>query len=109
MIQSAAVSKYNNRRIHSEDGWFDSQREFRRWGELKLLEKAAVIKDLERQVDFELIPRIGGMRAIIYRADFVYFENGKKVVEDSKGYRDRVYKLKCRLMLWLHKIAILET
>lgn len=109
MIQHAAVSKYNNRRINTEDGWFDSKRELQRWGELKLLQLAGKIQELRRQVDFELIPRIGGMRAIVYRADFVYTEEGKQVVEDSKGFRDRVYKLKCRLMLWRHNIAILET
>lgn len=103
------MSKYNNRRVNTPDGWFDSQRELSRWGELKLLERAGKIKDLKRQVNFELIPRIGGMRAIIYRADFVYEEKGKQVVEDSKGFRDRVYKLKCRLMLWRHNVAILET
>lgn len=102
-------SKYGNKRIPTDDGWFDSQREFRRWGELKLLERAGKISELKRQVDFELIPSIGGMRKIIYRADFVYVKDGKRVVEDSKGYRDRVYKLKCRLMLWIHNVAILET
>ena len=103
------MSKYNNKRVSTEDGWFDSQRELKRWGELKMLEKTGRIKDLQRQVSFELIPRIGGMRPIVYRADFVYTENGRRIVEDSKGYRDRVYKLKCRLMLWIHNVAILET
>lgn len=103
------ATKYNNRRIETEDGWFDSIKEHRRWCELKLLERAGKIKNLERQVEFELIPAISGLRKIIYRADFVYTENGKRVVEDVKGFRDRVYKLKCRLMLWRHNVTILET
>lgn len=103
------MTKYNNKRIYTEDGWFDSQRELRRWQELKLLEKAGKITGLERQVNFPLIPKSGREREIVYRADFVYEERGMKVVEDSKGFRDRTYKLKRRLMLWLHKIAIFET
>src|SRR5437016_3951103 len=86
MIMQAAVSKYNNRRIQTEDGWFDSQRELRRWQELKLLEKAGQILNLRRQVKFELIPKEGSLRAIKYVADFVYEEKGKQVVEDSKGF-----------------------
>jgi ferredoxin-fold anticodon binding domain-containing protein len=108
-MNAVAISKYNNRRTHTEDGWFDSQRELRRWHELKLLERAGKISELKRQVDFELIPPDLGLRAIVYRADFVYIEDGAKIVEDSKGYRDRVYKLKRRLMRWRHKVTIRET
>lgn len=103
------MSKYNNRRVNTPDGWFDSQRELTRWGELKLLERAGKIKDLKRQVRFELIPKIGRMRAIVYIADFTYEEDGKSVVEDSKGYRSKVYMLKWRLMQWRHNIEVLET
>lgn len=103
------LSKFNNKRVWTEDGWFDSQRELKRWGELKLLERAGHIKNLRRQVDFDLIPASCGLRKIIYRADFVYEEKGKTVVEDSKGFRDRTYKLKRRLMHWLHNVSILET
>lgn len=103
------MTKFGNRRVNTPDGWFDSQRELRRWEELKLLQRAAKISGLKRQVDFELIPKMAGFRQIIYRADFVYEIDGKQVVEDSKGFRDRVYRLKCRLMLWRHNVMILET
>jgi hypothetical protein len=56
-MNAVAISKYNNRRTHTEDGWFDSQRELRRWHELKLLERPARSANLRRQVDFELIPK----------------------------------------------------
>lgn len=105
-------SKYNNKRVHTADGWFDSHRELRRWEELKLVERAGKIRNLRRQVKYELIPRVGGHRPIAYIADFVYEDGDKdwqQVVEDSKGFRDRLYKLKCRLMLWRHNVAILET
>lgn len=108
-MNAVAHNKYNNRRINTEDGWFDSQRELKRWQELKLMARAGEISDLARQVKFELIPRIGSLRPIIYIADFVYTQKGRRVVEDSKGFRDRVYKLKARLMLWQHQITILES
>jgi len=103
------VSKYNNRRVNTSDGWFDSQKELRRWGELQLLQKAGEITNLRRQVPYELIPKNGKLRHIVFIADFVYEENGKEVVEDSKGYRNRLYMLKWRLMLDRHGIQVLET
>lgn len=103
------MTKYNNHRVQTEDGWFDSQRELKRWGELKLLERAGNIKNLRRQVPFELIPKRGRLRRIVFIADFVYEENGKEVVEDSKGVRTKVYMLKWRLMEFVHGIEVLET
>lgn len=104
-------SKYNNKRINTPDGWFDSKRELARWGELKLRERAGEIRNLRRQVKYELIPKRGRLRAIHFVADFVYEEapSWKTVVEDSKGYRNRLYMLKWRLMEWVHGIEILET
>jgi hypothetical protein len=65
-------------------------------------------------VKFELIPaqRIDGKvveRACGYVADFVYMENGQQVVEDTKGMRTQEYRLKRKLMLWVHGIRIKET
>ena len=103
------MNKYGNRRIRTEDGWFDSQRELKRWQELKLLEKAGEITDLKRQVPFELIPKMGRQRPTFFVADFVYAKDGFKVVEDSKGYRNKLYMLKRKLMLYRHQIQVLET
>lgn len=46
-----------------------------------------------------------------YVADFVYTDcrSGNQVVEDSKGMRTKDYIIKRKLMLWIHKIRILET
>jgi len=101
--------KYGNRRVCTEEGWFDSQRELRRWGELKLLQVAGQITNLRRQVPFELIPKMAGQRATYFVADFVYEEKGKTVVEDSKGYRNRLYMLKRKLMMFRHGVEVLET
>lgn len=101
--------KYGNRRIRTEEGWFDSQREFRRWGELKLLQLAGQITNLKRQVPFELMPKFAGHRATFYVADFVYEEKGKTVVEDSKGYRNRLYQLKRKMLAYRHGVEVFET
>lgn len=104
------MTKYNNRRVLTDDGWFDSQAELRRWQELKLLEKAGKISDLKRQVRYDLIPKMRrGQRPIYYVADFVYQEDGKERVEDRKGFRNRVYMLKWRLMEWVHGIEVVES
>lgn len=114
MIESfhvlAGRSKYKNRRVFTQEGKFDSQKEYGRWCDLKLLQKAGKISELRRQVPFELIPKRGRLRAIKYVADFVYVENGKEVIEDSKGgVKTRLYMLKWRLMEWVHGIQIFET
>ena len=104
------MSKYGNRKIKAPDGQvFDSVKEYHRWGCLRLMERAGKISDLKRQVRFELIPKQDGERAITYVADFTYMEDGKLVVEDCKGFRTDAYKMKRKLMLWVHGIRIKET
>lgn len=107
------ASKYGSRKVTRDGMTFDSQKEYRRFCELRLLERAGKVTDLQRQVKFELIPsqRIGGKvveRACNYIADFVYTENGKKVVEDTKGFKTTDYIIKRKLMLWVHGIRINE-
>jgi hypothetical protein len=104
------VNKYGARKVKAPDGQvFDSVLEFHRWGMLRLLERAGRISDLKRQVSFELIPKQDGERACNYVADFTYMEDGKLVVEDCKGFRTPEYRLKRKLMLWVHGIKIKET
>lgn len=103
-------NKYGARKLKAPDGQvFDSVKEFHRWGCLRLLERAGRISDLKRQVSFELIPKQEGERACSYVADFVYYEDGKLVVEDCKGFKTDVYRLKKKLLLWVHGIRIKET
>ena len=104
------ANKYGNVKTVTSDGIkHDSIKEANRWCELKLLERAGLIQDLQRQVKYELIPKQDGERPVYYIADFVYCENGKKVVEDVKGCRTEVYKLKKKMMLYFHGISIKET
>jgi hypothetical protein len=86
-------------------------KEANRWCELKMLEKAGLIKDLQRQVKFELIPKQDGERAVHYVADFVYVEDGKMIVEDVKSAatkKNKEYVIKRKLLLWRHGIRIKE-
>lgn len=89
---------------------FDSKKEYYRWCELRLLQRAGKIADLQRQVKYELIPKQDGERACTYVADFVYKDaDGNSVVEDTKGVRTDAYRIKRKLMLWVHGIRIKET
>lgn len=102
-------AKYFSRKISVDGIVFDSKKEAARWLELKLLENLGEIRCLERQVVFELIPAIPAsnglpaMRRTTYKADFVYQEklSGNRyadVIEDVKGFRTEVYRLKQKLM-----------
>lgn len=104
-------NKYGARKVRLPDGQvFDSSKEAQRYGTLRLLERAGKISGLRRQVSYELIPKQGTMRACKYIADFVYCDSdGNTVVEDTKGYRTEAYKIKKKLMLWVHGIRIKET
>lgn len=108
-------NKYHNERILVDGEVFDSKKEYRRYEELRLLERAGQISDLRRQVPFELVPRqiANGKvveRAVKYIADFTYRENGQFVVEDVKSDATRTdaYKIKKKLMLIVHGVRIKE-
>ena len=103
------MNKYRN----TPTNGYASKREAKRAADLKLLEKAGQISDLQEQVDFVLAPAVtldGRQKPKIkYRADFVYIQDGKKVIEDCKGYRTPVYRLKRHLMLSVLGLEVRET
>ncbi len=107
------MSKYNNQKIRVGGEVFDSKREYNRWCELRLLERSGIICNLQRQVKFRLIDSQKTSerteRPCDYIADFVYYEKGSRVVEDCKGMRTDVYKIKRKLMLEKYNISIKET
>lgn len=125
------MSKYRSKTLAFEGEKFDSQKEFRRWQELRLLERAGKIEGLRRQVRFELVPpqyetvprysdktgkRLKDAQKVVehgvcYIADFVYrwVDDGATVVEDSKGVKTEAYIIKRKLMLHIHGIKIFET
>ena len=123
------MPKYHNKKVIINGEVFDSKREYRRFLELSLLEKAGEIQGLKRQVKFELIPSqrepspgiyIRGTKRghpkpgkviekeVAYYADFVYWHDGKMVVEDAKGVKTKEYIIKRKLMLHIHGIRIRE-
>jgi hypothetical protein len=110
----ATKSKFHNVRTVVGIEAFASKMEAARYGELLLLARAGEIRDLKRQVAFELAPavKIGGKLkvALRYFADFVYFDARKNqvVVEDAKGALTEVYKIKRHLMKTVHNIEIFE-
>lgn len=113
-----AGNKYGAKKTTLSNGEkFDSRKEAHRYCELRILEKAKRIKDLRRQVKYVLIPaqrdKTGKLLEYecAYWADFVYYDFalGREVVEDVKGCRTDVYKIKKKLMLWVHGIHITET
>ena len=101
--------KYNNTKIRVDGRLFDSKAEAARWQELQLLERAGEITELERQVEYELIPKQKGERAVKYIADFRYVDHeGNTVVEDTKGAKTPVWIIKRKLMLRVHGIRVRE-
>lgn len=110
-------SKYGNMKTQIDGITFASKHEASRYCELKYLERAGLIKNLHLQEKFELIPATkkpnGKMqRPIYYVADFVYSQqtvNGwRRIVEDAKGCRTAVYRLKKKMMIWRYGIEIKE-
>jgi len=97
------ANKYKAQRV----GDADSKKEDRRLGELRLLAHAGEIGDLRHHVSYSL--HVNGIHVCDYEADFVYREKGVEVVEDAKGYRTPVYKLKKRLMRAVLGIEIRES
>lgn len=107
--------KYGNRKVKTEDGTFDSVKEFSRWQELKLLQRAGEIYDLQRQVPFVLIPTQRDDRGKVierevkYIADFTYRNKDYRlIVEDTKGMKTKEYIIKRKLMLYRNGIRIQE-
>jgi hypothetical protein len=80
---------------------FDSRKEAKRYTELKLLERNGDIEKLTLQPRFLLQEgfRKNGKayRKIEYVADFMYEQDGKLIIEDVKGIKTDVYKLKQKL------------
>jgi hypothetical protein len=107
------MNKYRNIKVKVGAKTLDSKKEARRYQELMLLEKAGIIKELQAQVRYELQPsykiKNKTIRAIIYVADFVYKENETLVIEDVKGFRNEVYKIKKKLFEFKYGIEIKET
>lgn len=109
-IQQHKKSKYGAVKTEVDGIMFDSKHEAMRYQELWLLERAGDISNLRLQVPFELIPKSKYGMPIRYIADFVYNDNSDNlIVEDAKGVKTPVYRLKRRMMAEKYGIEIKET
>jgi hypothetical protein len=102
-------NKFGNKRVTIDGIPFHSIKESNRYKELKFLQSAGKISELMLQVPFVLFPKNENGGKLIYKADFVYIENGETIVEDVKGYPTKEYIIKKRLMAEFYNIKILET
>lgn len=106
---------YHTKKVEFEEIIFDSYPEVDRYRILREAQKRGLISDLRLQVVFTLIPKqteaieiklktktkvVEQFREhpVTYEADFVYFKDGKEVVEDVKGYATEDYILKRKMM-----------
>jgi hypothetical protein len=105
------MNKYGAKRVEIDGYVFASKKEAARYIDLKSLQRAGEIKDLELQVPFAF--EYNDVRICRYTADFTYKErkNGHwvEIVEDVKGKATRDYRLRKRLMLAFYGISVRET
>lgn len=104
--------KYHNKKCEYKGLKFDSLKERNHYIVLEQLEKTNQIKDLKRQVKYELQPsfKLNGktIRAINYIADFTYLKDGVLVIVDTKGFRTKDYLLKKKLFQYKYGMDIVE-
>ncbi len=94
------MSKYRNIAETVDGIRFASRKEAKRYTELRLLERAKQISCLTLQPRHALI--VNGHKVCTYVGDFAYLEKSKLVVEDTKGLRTDVYRIKRKLFMALN-------
>lgn len=100
-------SKYKNKKKLINGIEFDSTKEATRYQDLAAMQACGRISDLRRQVPYPIY--INGIFVCDYRADFVYVCDKIRIVEDVKGHRTDIYKLKKKMVEAEYKIKIKET
>lgn len=97
-------NKYNAQRTVVDGRTFDSRKEANRYMELRVLERAGYISNLQPQVPFPF--RVNNVLVCTYRADFVYERDGQRIVEDAKGVVTPVFRIKAKLMKAIYGIDV---
>lgn len=103
------MTKYKAKKVVIDGILFDSKAEAARYGQLRLLERAGEIRNLEIHPKFPIT--INGEKVCTYVADFAYFTANERVVEDvkSKPTKTPVYRLKRKLVTALYPgVEIIE-
>lgn len=103
MISKYSRNKYHNKKIIVDGFKFDSKKEANRYIKLKKMVDTEEISNLKLQPKYELQEKYINnkgehIRAITYKADFEYLENDKLIIEDVKGMKTDVYKIKKKLL-----------
>ena len=104
------VSNNKAKPVKTEEGYFGSQGEYRRYGQLKLLDKAGVIEQLRLHHKFPIV--VNGVHIKVYTADFTYYDLREKqqIIEDHKGRRYREWILTKKLLKALYpEWRVIET
>jgi len=106
------MSKYKAVKTIVDGIKFDSKKEAARYQELKLLERGGHIKDIELQPRFDFV--LNDVKMGFYKADFryklkFYGDEYREIIEDVKGFKTPMYRLKKKMMKAFHGIDILET
>ena len=116
-IPAKKANKYHAKKVVVDGLTFDSQKEANRWQQLKLMQQAGLIKNLERQVPYPLAKVIDGTDYVVrtqgggcmrYYADFRYYDVGRKkeVVEDVKGVDTDVSAIKRAIVKMFYNIDV---
>ena len=104
------VSNNKAKSVRTAEGYFGSQGEYRRFGELKLLEIAGAIEFLRLHRKFNIT--VNGVLIKVYTADFTYYDMKTKqnIIEDHKGRRYREWILTKKLLKALYpEWTVIET
>ncbi len=104
---NARQNKYRAKAVVIDGIRFDSMKEGKRYSELKLEERAGEISGLEVKPKYRI--EINGILICRYIPDFRYIRNGTVVVEDVKGYKTDVYKLKKKMVEAAYGVTVTET
>lgn len=102
MTTGHSVNKYGAHKTTVGDKVYDSKKEARRAITLRYMQENNLISSLKEQQRFVLqegyINNKGQkVRPIEYVADFTYNQDGKQIVEDCKGIKTDVYKIKKKM------------
>ena len=99
-------NKYNAKKVEYNGIKFDSQFELKCWIYLEQLVKEDKIKNLQRQVKFNLIPANSVYRALNYVADFTFNVGDRYIVADAKGLILPEFKIKQKIFFDKYKNQI---
>lgn len=101
------MNKYHAKKTEYNGRTFDSKKEANRAWELDMLKKAGEVVDIDYQPVFVCV--VEGKKICKYYADFqVTYADGRVEIEDVKGMKTPVYRLKKKLVEALFGVEILE-